>query len=102
MLKHKKNISLFLKKSTTSDALLNMKNEQMPENQLFGKKKYHRVSRVNAKSKADQTLSRTFLGYNILIVWVISFGGRSLVCQNSSFLAYFPTKRLMPRTSHDS
>lgn len=45
MLKHKKKkISLFLKKSTTSDALLNMKNKQMPENQLFGKKKYHRIS----------------------------------------------------------
>lgn len=69
MLKHKKKkISLFLKKSTTSDALLKMKNKQIPENQLSGKKKYHRISWVNAKSKAVQNLSRTVLGYNVLIV----------------------------------
>lgn len=56
MLKHKKKkICLFLKKSTTSDALLKMKNKQISENQLFGKKKYHRISWVNAKSNSSES-----------------------------------------------
>ena len=51
MLKHK-NISLFFKKSTTSDELLKVKNKTDARESTFCKKNDHRISQGYAKFKA--------------------------------------------------